>query len=81
PPEVAEAAVGQIVGYDELARALEDPWINQILETGIKDFKQMIFRSGAMPKLVVGDDEVLHGAPRSREVLLETLERLYRLRE
>ena len=41
----------------------------------------MIFRSGAMPKLVVGDDEVLHGAFRSKEVLLETLERLYRLRE
>jgi len=81
PPEVAEAAVGQIVGYDELAGALEDPWINQILETGINDFKQMILHTRAMPKLVVGDDEVLHGAPRSREVLLENLERLYRLGE
>ena len=81
PPEVAEAAVGQIVGYDELAGALEDPWINQILQTGINDFKQMIFRTRAMPKLVVGDDEVLHGAPRSREVLLGNLERLYRLSE
>jgi hypothetical protein len=41
----------------------------------------MILHTRAMPKLVVGDDEVLHGAPRSREVLLENLERLYRLGE
>ena len=81
PPEVAEAAVGQIVGYDNLARALEDPWINQILETDINDFKQMIVQTRAMPKLLLGDDQVLHGAPRSKEVLLETLEQLYELRK
>ncbi len=81
PPEVAEAAVGQIVGHDELARALGDPWINELLMDDISDFKQMIFRTRAMPKLIVGDDQVLHGAPRSKEVLLETLEQLYELRK
>ncbi|MCH2063546.1 MAG: vitamin K epoxide reductase family protein [Roseibacillus sp.] len=81
PPEVAEAAVGQIVGYDNLARALEDSWINELLKDGINDFKQMIVQTRAMPKLVVGDNLVLSGAPRSKEVLLEDLEQIYGLQE
>ena len=79
PPEVAEAAVGQIVGHDELTKALEDPWINEHLESNVNDFKQMILTTRAMPKMVIGDDQVLHGVPRSKEVLLQTLGQHYKL--
>ncbi len=79
PPEVAEAAVGQIVGHDELAREMEDPWINQHLKSNVSDFKQMILTRRAMPKMVIGDNDVLHGAPRSKEELLQTLEKQYGL--
>ena len=48
-------------------------------ESNVNDFKQMILTTRAMPKMVIGDDQVLHGVPRSKEVLLQTLGQHYKL--
>ncbi len=76
-PEVAEAAVGQIVGHDQLQLAGQDPWVKEILKSSIKDFGQLKKVNALLPKLMCSGGKVLHGEPRSGEALVSTLEQIY----
>ena len=79
PPEVAEAAVGQIVGHDALTKALKSPWVKRTLRSSIQDFGQLRARNPLMPKVMCIGGQVLHGEPRSKEALLGTIRQLYKL--
>ena len=70
-PEVAEAAVGQIVGFEELENALKDPWVEKQLKSGVADYGQLArsTRIGAMPKVVFMNGHVLSGEPREEDFL------------
>lgn len=76
-PEVAEAAVGQIVGHDQMELAEQDPWVKETLKSSIKDFGQLKKVNATLPKLMCAGGKVLHGEPRSGEALLATLEQIY----
>ncbi len=73
-PEMAEIAVAQIVGEEALAKALKDPWIEEIIKADTNDFRQLISTTYKMPKLLVGKSRVLHGLTRTPEILLKELE-------
>jgi uncharacterized membrane protein/protein-disulfide isomerase len=79
-PEVAEAAVGQIVGFEELESALKDPWVEKQLKSGVADYGQLArsTRIGAMPKVVFMNGQVLSGEPREED-FLKALNNAYKL--
>ena len=79
PPEVAEAAVGQIVGHDQLERALQDSSVETLLRSGVKDFGQLKKGNALLPKLMCAGGKVLHGEPRSGDALLSALKQIYNL--
>ncbi|NIP92930.1 MAG: hypothetical protein GWO24_05490, partial [Akkermansiaceae bacterium] len=72
-------AVSQIVGEEGLAKALEDPWIEEMINANKNDFRQLIEPTLKMPKLLVGKGRMLHGLPKSAEVLLRSLEQEFKL--
>lgn len=80
-PELAELAVEQIVGAEELESALKDPWVEELLTANISDFSQLTTRTIKMPKLLTGGDKILHGLTRTSEVLLLALEKEFGLPE
>lgn len=79
PPEVAEIAVAQIVGEEALAKARQDPWIEEVLEANLNDFRQLVRTTVRMPKLLVGKDRMLHGITKTPEVLLQAMEKEFKL--
>jgi uncharacterized membrane protein len=78
-PEIAEIAVAQIVGEEALAKALEDPWVDELLKANLNDFRQLIAKTIKMPKLLVGKGRMLHGVTNSAEILLRSLEDEFKL--
>ena len=78
-PEIAEIAVAQIVGEEALAKALEDPWVDELLKANLNDFRQLIAKTIKMPKLLVGKGRMLHGVTNSAEILLRSLEHEFKL--
>lgn len=78
-PEVAEIAVGQIVGEEALAKALQDPWIEEVLAANLNDFRQVTSKTVRMPKLLVGKNRMLHGLTKTPEILLRALEKEFGL--
>lgn len=78
-PEIAEIAVAQIVGEEALAKAREDPWIEEVLVADVNDFGQMVGSNRRMPKLLFGKDRVLHGLTNTPEALLRGLEQRFEL--
>jgi hypothetical protein len=81
-PDVAEIAVAGIVGEEALAKALEDPWVTDLITADVNDFRQLmdIGKTPKMPKLVVGPGRVLHGLTASPEILLQALEQEFKLK-
>tara|TARA_B100001287_G_scaffold269561_1_gene267187 strand:- start:523 stop:939 length:417 start_codon:yes stop_codon:yes gene_type:complete len=79
PPEVAEAAVGQIVGHDQLDLAKQDSSGEALIKSGVKDFGQLKKGNSLLPKLMCAGGTVLHGEPRSGEALLSALTQIYDL--
>ncbi|MBG69807.1 MAG: hypothetical protein CMN06_06765 [Roseibacillus sp.] len=79
PPEVAEAAVGQIVGHDQLELAKQDPSVESLIKSSVKDFGQLKKENSLLPKLMCAGGKVLHGEPRSAEALLSVLNQIYDL--
>ena len=79
PPEIAEIAVAQIVGEDALATALADPWIDELLAANTNDFRQFSTRTVKMPKLLTGQNRIIHGVTNSSDALLESLEQEFSL--
>ena len=79
-PEVAKAAVGQIVGFEKLDEAMKDSWVEKQLASGIVDYGQLAksTRSKAMPKIVFMNGAVLNGEPREED-LLKALKDAYKL--
>lgn len=80
-PEIAEVAVAQLVGEEELAKAMEDPWVEEIIKADVEDFRQFveIGKTPKMPKLVYNKGKVLHGLTRTAEILLQSLEKEFGL--
>ena len=79
-PEIAEIAVAQIVGEEELAKALKDPWVDDLLKADLNDFSQLIRTTIKMPKLLVlPNGKLLHGLMKSPEILLRELEKEFKL--
>jgi hypothetical protein len=58
PPPLAEARqyAAKLVGSNELARAMSDPWIEQTLQKGISIYSTnyLHLKNGNMPQLIVG---------------------------
>ena len=79
PPEVAEVAVGQIVGHDQLDLAKQDSSGEALIKSGVKDFGQLKKGNSLLPKLMCAGGTVLHGEPRSGEALLSALTQIYDL--
>jgi len=71
--------VAQIVGEDALAKAQQDPWVDEILAANINDFRQLTKKTVRMPKLLVGKDRMLHGLTKTPEILLLALEKEFGL--
>ena len=74
-PSVPEAQqyAAQLVGSNQLAQALQDPWIQQQLVQGINVYATNYyhFRNGSMPQLIVG--------PKLTGGTFKSLDELYRL--
>jgi hypothetical protein len=51
---------GQLVGTNELAKALQDPWIEQQIQTGVNLYATNYthYGHGNMPQLIVGTNFV-----------------------
>lgn len=81
-PEVAKAAVSALVGHDELEKALQDPWIDELITANNNHFKQLIVQTRHMPKIlgILSDNKVMHGVPRSKEILLDAIEKEFKLK-
>jgi uncharacterized membrane protein len=66
------------------AEAQRDPWIDQVLADSFSAYKSFTQPPGArpnfvMPKLLLGNDHVVHGVTRTREILFSTLEKEFAL--
>lgn len=80
-PETAKAGVGSLVGEDALDKALKDPWVNEVLQANITDFKKMIVNRIAMPKLLITDSGYLfHGIHKSAEHFVRSMENELKLK-
>lgn len=77
--EIAEIAVAQIVGEAALEKALQDPWVDEVLAANLNDFRQVTAKTVRMPKLLVGKNRMLHGITTTPEILLRALEQEFKL--
>lgn len=81
-PETAKAGVGALVGEDALDKALKDPWVEEVIQANIADFKKMIAKRIAMPKLLITDSGYLfHGIHKSPEHFVRSMENELKLKK
>lgn len=73
-PEIVEIGVSAIVGQDKMDKALQDFWVQEVLSANVNDFRQLTAETVKMPKLLIGESQVLHGLPASQTALIEALE-------
>ena len=73
PPTVAEAQqyAANLVGGDNLAHAMADPWVEKTLQLGIRVYSTnyIHFKMGNMPQLIVGTNIVLKTFSDTAELL------------
>lgn len=81
-PDTAEAGVGAMVGEDALEKALKDPWVEEVVQANIADFKKLATKRIAMPKLLITDTGYLfHGIHRSPEHFIRSMENELKLKK
>jgi hypothetical protein len=71
----ARQYAARLVGSNELARALQDPWVDKTLQRGIAVYSTnyLHLRNGNMPQLIIGTN-LMGGTFASTAQLFKTLE-------
>lgn len=72
PAEVRAKALS-LMGEDELAAALRDPWIDELFQANIRDWHRFAGRPRKLPLLLVTGSRVLHGLPSGEEDFLRAM--------
>ncbi|MCX6880106.1 MAG: thioredoxin domain-containing protein [Verrucomicrobia bacterium] len=73
-PEDARAKALELLTPTELASALQDPWIDELIQANINDWVALSVTSNKMPKLLVGGKRILHGLPSGEADFIRVME-------
>ncbi len=78
-PPAGEAGARELskkfISPEELAAALADPWIRDLLQANIADWVSFSKDTPKLPKLLVGDRHILHGLPSGEADFIRVMER------
>lgn len=81
-PDTAEAGVASMIGEEAFEKALKDPWVEEVIQANIADFKKLISKRIAMPKLLITDTGyIFHGIHKSPEHFVRSMENELKLKK
>jgi uncharacterized membrane protein/protein-disulfide isomerase len=76
----ARAWVLRRISGAELAAALDDPWIGELLLANARDWQNMSSGGTQLPKLLFANTRVIHGLPSGEDEFIEVMEKELGLR-
>ena len=63
------------VDRTKLAAAMQDPWIDRLIQANINDWQTFSADSKILPQLLISGKRVLHGIPSSQEEFMQVMEK------
>lgn len=70
-PESARKAIAELIEPADLEQALQDPWVNELLQKNFNDYRALSSQNVRMPKLLMKGGRTMHGLAPSAEKLVE----------
>lgn len=65
----------EIIPRERLAAALSDPWIDELLQDNIADWRGFSQSTDKLPKLLIRDRRILHGLPSGEADFIRVMEK------
>jgi uncharacterized membrane protein len=73
-PAAASARARELLGDEALESALADPWIDDIIRSGIADWRTLSASTDRLPKLMIRENRILHGLPGNEQEFIQVIE-------
>ena len=73
-PASARLHAGEIIGPERLTEALRDPWIEELIQANIRDWRALSATTNKLPKLLIRDRRILHGLPGDEAGFIRVIE-------
>ena len=74
PPEQATARAFELVPPGEMLAAMQDPWVEELIQTNVTDWVAFSFDNNKLPKLLVTAKRIVHGLPSSEADFIRVME-------
>ncbi len=74
-PDAARRLASDAIGSIRLDAALRDPWIDELIQANIRDWRVFSAGTDKLPKLLIRDRRMLHGLPASEADFIRVMER------
>lgn len=73
-PEQATARVFELMSPAELFTAMQDPWIEELIQANVRDWVAFSVNNNKLPKLLVTGTRILHGLPSGEADFIRVME-------
>lgn len=74
-PESAKRLALELVAPAQFAAALSDPWIGELIQSDIADWRAFSKSTDKLPKLLIRDKRILHGLPSGEADFIRVMEK------
>jgi hypothetical protein len=75
----ARSAAGELMPSQELSAALQDPWINGLIDANVRDWAALSTANKKLPKILLGNTGLIHGLPSGKAEFIAEIERIFGL--
>lgn len=74
-PESARRLAMELMSPEELTTSLADPWIDELIQADLSDWRDFSESNDKLPKLLIRDTRILHGLPSGEADFIRVMEK------